>query len=582
MKARRHPRILLLAVFLLITVLVSGGVWRFGYFQALEQASQKGSVDLALAADRLEIELAHVRELSVLLSDHPTLKDRLNNRADDEAASSLLLKALDKTALLDVHLLDQSGVIVSSALGSQRGSFAQQPFVKRAMDGALGFGHGVHPGLQKRAFYFAAPMFSDDGPVHGVIILIMDVERFESSWRGSRPAILFTDANGLVFISNRSELIYLNTSDDAKSAVFPIHAKTDLNTHQIWDIDAGAYVPEKALHLQKFMPIAALTAHALIDTAPIISLAAWQAAFAATLMLSFAILLFFAMERRRTLALANQDLETRVAARTEELSYTNDQLRNEIFERKEAEQALKLAQEELVQAGKLSALGQMSAGISHELNQPLMAIQSFAENGEMLIERGRTEGAEENFRRISEMARRMGRIIKNLRAFAKQEVEPAKKTDVVSVINEAVAMSEGKIERGQITLDWVPPSDPVWVLGGEVRLQQVLVNLISNAADAITEAGADPRQISVGVTKGEKVIVTVRDTGPGIDEPEKIFDPFYSTKAVGSAEGMGLGLSISYGLVQSFGGAITGQNAPGGGAVFSIELQRWSEKGETA
>ena len=581
MKARRHPRILLLAVFLLITVLVSGGVWRFGYFQALEQASQKGTVDLALAADRLEIELAHVRELSVLLSDHPTLKDRLNNRADDEAASSLLLKALDKTALLDVHLLDKSGVIVSSALGSQRGSFAQQPFVKRAMDGALGFGHGVHPGLQKRAFYFAAPMFSDDGPVHGVIILIMDVERFESSWRGSRPAILFTDANGLVFISNRSELIYLNTSEDAKSAVFPIRAKSDVNTHQIWDIDAGAYVPAKALHLQKFMPIAALTAHALIDTAPIISLAAWQAAFAATLMLSFAILLFFAMERRRTLALANQDLETRVAARTEELSYTNDQLRNEIFERKEAEQALKLAQEELVQAGKLSALGQMSAGISHELNQPLMAIQSFAENGGMLIERGRTEGAEENFRRISEMARRMGRIIKNLRAFAKQEVEPAKKTDVVSVINEAVAMSEGKIERGQITLDWVPPSDPVWVLGGEVRLQQVLVNLISNAADAITEAGVDPRQISVGVEQGDKVTVTVRDTGPGIDEPEKIFDPFYSTKAVGSAEGMGLGLSISYGLVQSFGGAITGQNAPGGGAVFSIELQRWSDKGET-
>jgi len=235
-----------------------------------------------------------------------------------------------------------------------------------------------------------------------------------------------------------------------------------------------------------------------------------------------------------------------------------------------------------VQAGKLSALGQMSAGISHELNQPLMAIQSFAENGEMLIERGRTEGAEENFRRISEMARRMGRIIKNLRAFAKQEVEPAKKTDVTSVITEAVAMSEGKIERGQITLDWVPPNDPVWVLGGEVRLQQVLVNLISNAADAITAAGSDRRQISVRVTQGDKVTVTVRDTGPGIDEPEKIFDPFYSTKAVGSAEGMGLGLSISYGLVQSFGGAITGQNAPDGGAVFSIELQPWSGKDEAS
>ena len=295
------------------------------------------------------------------------------------------------------------------------------------------------------------------------------------------------------------------------------------------------------------------------------------------MMLAFGTLLFLAVDRRRTLAIANLKLESRVHERTEELSLTNAQLRNEIHERREAEQALKQAQEELVQAGKLSALGQMSAGISHELNQPLMAIQSFAENGEMLLERDRKQGAEENFRRISEMARRMGRIIKNLRAFAKQEVEPAKKTDVVAVINEAVAMSEGKIERGEIALEWSSPIQPVWVSGGEVRLQQVLVNLISNAADAMTEAASETRRISITVTAADKIRVVVRDTGPGIDEPEKIFDPFYSTKAVGSAEGMGLGLSISYGLVQSFGGAITGQNASGGGAEFSVELQPWTE-----
>ena len=578
MISRRHPRILLLSGFMLLTLMVSGSVWRLGYLQALDQAAQKGQVDLALAADRLESELAHVRELSVLLSDHPTLVGRLSGSIEDDEASALLLKALDKTALLDAALIDSRGEIISSALNFQQGNLAAQPFVKRAMDGALGFDRGVHPILQSRAFYFAAPIFSDQGPVMGALILIMDTERFESPLRGSRPAILFTDDLGTVFISNRSELIYLSVNDDASAMGFPLTDVQRVDGHDIWKIDAGPYVPSDALHLEQDMPIAALTAHALVDIEPIISLVIWQVAFAVALMLSFTILMFFAIERRRTLAIANQELERRVIERTEELSDTNEHLRSEIFERKEAELALKRAQEELVQAGKLSALGQMSAGISHELNQPLMAIQSFAENGEMLLERDRKEGAEENFRRISDMARRMGRIIKNLRAFARQEVEPAKKTDVVSVINEAVAMSEGKIERGQISLEWQPPENPVWVIGGEVRLQQVLVNLISNAADAMTEVGSDPRRILIEVSQDDKVRVSVRDTGPGIDEPEKIFDPFYSTKAVGSAKGMGLGLSISYGLVQSFGGAITGQNAPDSGAVFSVELQPWVDE----
>ena len=127
-------------------------------------------------------------------------------------------------------------------------------------------------------------------------------------------------------------------------------------------------------------------------------------------------------------------------------------------------------------------------------------------------------------------------------------------------------------------LQWTPPSLPVWVQGGEVRLAQVMVNLISNAADAM--AGQDKRVLSIGISvkAGARVTVEVSDTGPGISAPEKIFDPFYSTKEVGADEGMGLGLSISYGLVQSFGGNTRGVNAPTGGAVFSVELDPWQDK----
>ncbi len=307
-------------------------------------------------------------------------------------------------------------------------------------------------------------------------------------------------------------------------------------------------------------------------------LAGLQAAVVALVGLAVAAMLFWALERRRVLAEANATLESRVNARTAELSGANKALRREVAERQEAEAALKQAQADLVQAGKLSALGQMSAGISHELNQPLMAISQFADNGALLIERGKVDAASGNLRRIAELAGRMGRIIRNLRAFARQENEPVRRIDVVAVVETAVEMTEARLAKDGITLDWNPPKQPVWAMGGEVRLAQVLVNLITNAADAMT--GRDDARLSVTVDAIEKPVIRVRDTGPGISAPEKIFDPFYSTKEVGASEGMGLGLSISYGLVQSFGGAIRGRNAIGGGAEFTVELEPW--QGEKA
>ena len=123
-------------------------------------------------------------------------------------------------------------------------------------------------------------------------------------------------------------------------------------------------------------------------------------------------------------------------------------------------------------------------------------------------------------------------------------------------------------------MDWQPPNIPVFAWGGEVRLVQVFVNLINNAADAMSQQ--DDRLISIAINNGERLAVTVRDIGPGIENTEKLFEPFYTTKAVGSSEGMGLGLSISYGLVQSFGGNIRGTNAQTG-AVFTVELEYYRE-----
>ncbi|MEO0917023.1 MAG: ATP-binding protein, partial [Pseudomonadota bacterium] len=286
--------------------------------------------------------------------------------------------------------------------------------------------------------------------------------------------------------------------------------------------------------------------------------------------------LFLTAERRQVLARANAALETRVASRTAELSRINETLRGEIAERREAEAALQRAQDELVQVGKLSALGQMSAGISHELNQPLMAIRSFAENGSKFLEREDTGQVGRNLTKIADLAGRMARIIKNFKAFARQESEPAGRVDLVAVAETAVELTETVIHRDGIDIELDLPGVPVWVEGGEVRLSQVIVNLITNAADAMSESEA--KRIRLSVTADPEPVIRVEDTGPGIADPAKIFEPFYSTKTVGDGEGTGLGLSISYGLVQSFGGNIVGENAPEGGAIFTVRLKPWSEE----
>jgi two-component system C4-dicarboxylate transport sensor histidine kinase DctB len=245
-----------------------------------------------------------------------------------------------------------------------------------------------------------------------------------------------------------------------------------------------------------------------------------------------------------------------------------NQLEDKVAERTAA---LEDVQAQLVQAGKLTALGEMSAGISHELNQPLTAIQSLADNADIFLDRGDLGEVRANVSKISKMAERMGRIIRNLRSFARNEAEEVTEVDLISVLQDALGIASGKLESSGTKVDLKTDLTEALVRGGRVRLSQVLVNLISNAVDAME--GQSDKRVEISVDdRSAQTRVTLKDNGPGLTDPKRAFDPFYTTKTVG--EGLGLGLSISYGIIQSFGGDIDGNNHPDGGAVFTINLPK--------
>lgn len=575
-----YQRRWIILAFVLGVAALAAGVWYSGYRQALDQLARRAESDLALASDRLSTQLQLYQELAVLMSDHPGLTN-LQDPDRQRAAQRLLLEVADKTAAMDVMFADTSGRVLAAAHGVLGTNISGTAYFRRAMQGALGSDHGLVGEKGLRAYFYAAPAFGVDGRVRGALIIAADIEDVEWTWRGSTPAVFFTDAKGQVFISNRSELLFWTRVQGAPGLIpaegeTPPFAVRQIGEHDVWQLGWGRYLPERALHLVQDLPVIGLLGEVLVSVAPARRLAGLQASAVVAICLAFGALLFLATERRRTLAQANAVLESRVQERTHALSASNAQLRREVAERQEAEAALQQAQADLVQAGKLSALGQMSAGISHELNQPLMAIRSFAENGAQYLERGKPDVAADNLGRISELARRMGRIIKNLRAFARQESEAAGRVDIVAVLDAVIELTGSRLRHDGVQLDYARPAHAIWVHGGEVRLGQVFVNLVTNAADAM--ALSERKVLSLSISDAAQLIVSVRDTGPGIDMPDKVFEPFYSTKEVGASEGMGLGLSISYGIVQSFGGDIRGGNAPDGGALFTVQLERWRDE----
>jgi C4-dicarboxylate-specific signal transduction histidine kinase len=249
-------------------------------------------------------------------------------------------------------------------------------------------------------------------------------------------------------------------------------------------------------------------------------------------------------------------------------------LRETTAEMERREHELRVKQEQLVQAGKLATLGELTTGVAHELNNPLNNIGLFVGNMIDRVEAGEEDldRIVEDLERVVEQVQKATEIITHLRTFGRAAPVSLEPVAVQEVIDRALSLVQEQLRLRQIsiTLEFLPES-PV-VLGNAIQLEQVFINLLTNARDALE--ASERKEIHIACSMGEDVVVVFRDTGPGIPDglEQRIFDPFFTTKDVGS--GTGLGLSITYGIVQEHGGEITVENRPGEGAAFTIALPR--------
>ena len=274
---------------------------------------------------------------------------------------------------------------------------------------------------------------------------------------------------------------------------------------------------------------------------------------------------------REALQKAYDELERKVEERTADLSAANRQLQDEVAERTRAERTLRAAQDELIQAGKLAVIGQLSAGIVHELNQPLAALRTLSGNATRFLERGDEATARANLERIGQLVDRMGQITGQLKAFARKSTGKAQPVDLRTVVSNAVALLDQRLRAAGAAVITLLPELPAMALCDPNRIEQVVVNLIDNAIDAVD--GQEQRKIEIGMETNEAVIdLHVRDHGPGLSDEvrQRLFEPFFTTKDAG--HGLGLGLAISAGIVSDFGGTLMGANHPDGGAIFTLEL----------
>ncbi|MCO3583331.1 sensor histidine kinase [Pseudomonas aeruginosa] len=570
----------------ILALLLAPLLWPLQYFAERyysEQLAEQNRQTLDLYVANLLGTLRRYEELPQILGGLPVLRQALQQPGDpllQKIANEALADIRRRTGADVIYLLQPDGTTQVASNWAQADSFvhrnfAFRPYYREAMQGRLARFFGLGTTSIKRGYYFASAV-KEGSRIIGVLVVKVDLEHIERLWGNSPEQLLVIDNYGVVILSSREDwrfhasrpLSAAERDEIHANIPYPVQDPKPLRLQQSAWLSQSRTLPETGWTVSIYAP------RTLIER-PVRSVLLIGGA---TLLALLLLLTLLTLSRRHYLdrialeAEAKRQLEERVLERTRELENANAQLQQEVHEREQAQRELMRAQDEVVQAGKLTALGTMSASISHELNQPLAAIRSYADNARVLLDHQRTEDARGNLEQISDLTTRMASIIAHLKAYARGARRVPENVQLQPAIEDALSMVASRRRAMNVELLRDVPDAPLWVQAGETRLRQILGNLLTNALDALAEK-APPRRLWVIASQDQHgVILTLRDNGPGFSEDAlaHAHEPFFTTKT--TAKGLGLGLAICDNLLRALGGRLEMGNHLEGGAVVRLHL----------
>lgn len=532
---------------------------------------------LLLTSRAVTAEIDRFRALPVVAGEDARVRAALTDPGALDAANRYLETVAGHAGAAELFLIDAAGRTIAASNWNRPGSFVGQdygfrPYFRQAMETGRGqfYAIGVTTGVPG---YFLSTRVSA-GDVAGVLVVKLDLRPLQDTWRTAGAQMALADADGVIFLSGREDWLYRPLSPLAPDTL------QRLQDTRAYD---GVDLPRVAPLLARFPLGADATGAGWIGRLASVEGTGWRliaarpsadvtgvamgwALLAALLALAAAAGAKAWDQRRQIVALRlsqSERLETMVASRTADLA-------REVEARRQAEAELRAAQEHLIHAEKMAALGRMSTAIVHEVSQPLAAMEATLAAAELSLPAGDDRTAP-RLATARGLIRRMQRTIKHLKSFGRREAGELTLVDLRRVADAALELVTPRARAVGVLPVLHLPDTAVPVMAGQVRMEQVVVNLLLNALDAVEGRAGAAIRLDLGATRGQARL-TVTDTGPGIaaDILPRVTEPFFSTRTQG--EGLGLGLAISKAILSEFGGDLGFAPGPGGGTAVSITL----------
>ena len=570
-------RVVLIVLLILLGLLVS--IWLAGRY-AEQRAWQERSIEargqLQLYAQSIHTLVERFRSVPEVLALDSDIRSLL--RAPDDRLLreklNLRLEQLNTAAGSNVlYLLNAQGETLvasnwrdwSSFVGN---NYAFRPYFQDALRQSSGryFAVGVTTGIP--GYFLSHAVRDDSGTVIGVLVVKLELEELQRDWVNQPGILLVADSYSVVILSNRpawrflaldelseqarAELVEVRKYAEQALQPLPNTLRRQIDSNSQWRRVDGPDGPRDYLWQRQAMDDEGWTLHLLHEPKTLVNSVRSYRLAAAGVWMTLAFLLLYLAQRRKNQRLQagiRERLEREVALRTAEL---------------------REAQEGLVHAAKMAALGQMSAAMAHEINQPLTAMQMQLGSLRLLLDSGRQDDVREGLKRIDALLQRIAGLTGHLKTFArKSPAGLSERLRLSDVLEQTLQLLAPRLRSEQVQLHSDIDSSAL-VLGDAIRLEQVLLNLLNNALDAM--AAVELRQLHIRIERqAEQCVLSIADSGGGIaaDALAHVFEPFFTTKPVGA--GLGLGLAVSYGIVRELGGSLEAANAEQG-AVFTLRL----------